>query len=248
MRAVNNVCLLFLALCSSKPYAGYGKFSQSSFENEDKGESRCRLLKWITGLKALHKVPPPVPAEAAGKHKRAAGALTGTRWHLPTAGAAAFPSQRPRLDSPGATRTARGWESSEDLDSTAGRSWGLGQLASPRPSADSLPGQREGVRADARGPDSTRGTRHPVRREREGAGAAKTQTSASRHSRGRVGPGRQPGLAQHQRPLPLPLDARPHRGRQLGRLFCSRRLRGRPLDRRHLPVPRTLSLALRTRR
>lgn len=108
------------------------------------------------------------------------------------------------------------------------------------------PGCREEARAPALnrwrsglrvGPGSGLPARHRARR-REGAGAARAQTSGSRSRRRRVGPGRQPGLAQHQRPLPLPLDARPHRGRQLCRRFRSRRLRRGSPGGRHLQTPR----------
>lgn len=66
-------------------------------------------------------------------------------------------------------------------------------------------------------------------------------TSCGRRRRG-VGPRRQPGLAQHQRPLPLPLYARAYGGRQLRGL----RRRALVLRRRHrLPSPRVRARAPR---
>lgn len=66
-------------------------------------------------------------------------------------------------------------------------------------------------------------------------------TSCGRRRR-RVGPRRQPGLAQHQRPLPLPLYARAYGGRQLRGL----RRRALVLRRRHRqPSPRVRARAPR---
>lgn len=66
-------------------------------------------------------------------------------------------------------------------------------------------------------------------------------TSCDRRRRG-VGPSRQPGLAQHQRPLPLPLYARAYGGRQLRGL----RRRALVLRRRHRqPSPRVRARAAR---
>lgn len=66
-------------------------------------------------------------------------------------------------------------------------------------------------------------------------------TSCGRRRRG-VGPRRQPGLAQHQRPLPLPLYARAYGGRQLRGL----RRRALVLRRRHRqPSPRVRARAPR---
>ena len=80
---------------------------------------------------------------------------------------------------------------------------------SATPSTRPYPGLHKRLRSDARGtPHPGCGPRSPRKEKRQAPPRAQTSSSCS--CRCRVRPGRQPGLAQHQRPLPLPLDARPH--------------------------------------
>lgn len=80
---------------------------------------------------------------------------------------------------------------------------------SATPSTRPYPGLHKRLRSDARGtPHPGCGPRSPRKEKRQAPPRAQTSSSCS--CRRWVRPGRQPGLAQHQRPLPLPLDARPH--------------------------------------
>ena len=123
-----------------------------------------------------------------------------------------IPKLRTVAGPPKAEKKGQGWES--------GSPCGLGQSAVtisderiPYPAPlrpPPAPTLHKRLRSDARGgtPHPGCGPRSP--REEKKQAPPRAQTSSSCSCRRRVRPGRQPGLAQHQRPLPLPLYARPH--------------------------------------
>lgn len=168
------------------------------------------LLTCAARSKSFTQRPPPGPAEIAGREQRGrAETLAGTS------------RRRGRLhpQTKDGGWTAQGREERPGLGvRVALWSWTVRRDNVRR--ADSLPPPLPLPPAPARDCTSvcaqTREEGRPVQDappapRREEAGAAKgPTTSSSCSSRGRVRPGRQPGLAQHQRPLPLPLDARPH--------------------------------------
>lgn len=191
------------------------------------------LFKWVTALKALYKGHPVAGESAAGRgvHRF---------WMAPPSGGGIREG-----------KTEAGQPRRREKAQDGGIALWQGRTL---PQDGFLPGLQEDLPADVSGvdaahpgpgrasPSGDQGDRKGREEEwEEGEGAARARTSSGRSRRRRVGPGRQPGLTQHQRPLPLPLDARPHRGRQLPRLLRSRRLRRNTLHCRHLHSVRRIA-------